>query len=208
MHFMKELINPESWRNSLSSNLPGEKAQRMMAPEFRGEPWHQSDPVRAAVLILMYAYGDRISLALIKRNVYEGPHSAQVSFPGGAWEESDGSLKMTALRETREELGINEKVTVLGTLTGLYIPVSNFMVTPFVGYLNHRPLFHPDPTEVQYVIEAPLESLMDPVNRRSETVSRNGQYMVVPYYSIKGEKIWGATAMILSEYLQLASRMP
>jgi len=205
---MKEVINPESWRNILSSDLPGEKAQSMMAPASRDESWHRSDPVRAAVMILMYRYRDGITLSLIKRNVYEGPHSAQVSFPGGAWEESDGSLKMTALRETREELGINDKVTILGTLTELYIPVSNYMVTPFVGYLDHRPLFHPDPAEVQYVIEASLDSLMDPVNQRSETVRRHGQNMVVPYYSIKGEKIWGATAMILSEYLQLASRMP
>lgn len=178
-----------------------------MAPEFRGEFVHKSSPISAAVLILIYPSGSRITLVLIKRNEYEGPHSAQVSFPGGAWENSDGSLEETALRETREELGIEEKVTLLGSLTPLYIPVSNFMVTPFLGYTNHRPIFHPDPTEVQYVIEASLDSFGDPANLRSETVTRQKQNLLIPYYFIKREKIWGATAMIISEFLQLAYGM-
>ena len=144
---------------------------------------------------------------LIKRNEYEGPHSGQVSLPGGAEEEGDASIVETALRETREELGILECIDVLGTITPLHIPVSNFLVVPVVGWLSGRPAFRPDPAEVQYLIECPVRALMDPVNTASETIFRHGMKIEAPYYRAGEEKIWGATAMMLSEFLQLASRL-
>lgn len=202
---MKPLIEPDRWRKLLSSELPGEKAQLLMAPDFRGAFEHASDPVMAAVLILMYPSGGKVKLALIKRNEYDGPHSAQVSLPGGMWEEDDPSLEYTALRETREELGIVDEIEIFGSLTGLHIPVSNFMVTPFVGFLGQQVHFNPDLSEVQYVIEADLATLMDPGTRRSDTEFMHGHSIQVPYYAVLGEKIWGATAMIISEFLQLVS---
>ena len=176
-----------------------------MAPNFRGEFYHDTKPVRAAVLFLLYPVNELIHTVFIKRNEYDGPHSAQVSLPGGAWENRDGSLENTALRETREELGIKEDIEILGSLTKLHIPVSNFLVSPFVGYMDHSPVFRPDKSEVQYIIQTPLSELLDSRNIDSEIVSRNGQSMQVPFYGIGAEKIWGATAMILSEFLQLAS---
>jgi 8-oxo-dGTP pyrophosphatase MutT (NUDIX family) len=131
-----------------------------------------------------------------------------MSFPGGAWEKKDGSLEITALRETREELGITGEITLLGSLTELYIPVSNFLVTPFVGWTNRKPEFDPDPSEVQYVIETTLEELSDPGNQDAETMFRHGQTIIAPYFRIGNEKIWGATAMMVSELLQLAARLP
>lgn len=202
------MINIKWWREILSAPLPGEKAHRRMSPRYAGEFLHETDPVEAAVMILMYPFGRKLFLALIKRNEYPGYHSAQVSFPGGIKETTDDSLEFTARRETCEELGIPDTMENLGSLSSLYIPVSNFLVTPFVGYVEHHPDFRPDKTEVQYVIEASLDTLTDPMNQREEALFRHGKKIVAPCYRIGEELIWGATAMILSEYLELAAKMP
>ena len=179
----------------------------MMAPTFRGAFSHEKEPIRAAVLILMYPFNEKTRLVFIKRNEYDGPHSAQVSLPGGAWEKGDGSLENTAIRETREELGIVDEIEILGALTQLHIPVSNFLVSPFVGCTERTPSFHPDASEVQFIIETPLAELLDPGNLDSERVFRHGESIEAPFYRVGNEKIWGATAMMLSEYLQLASML-
>lgn len=205
---MKELINRERWRAELLGSLPGEEAQNRMAPSFRGEFSHASDPAKAAVMALMYPSAGKIHMAFIKRNEYDGPHSAQVSFPGGAWENGDRTLQQTAIRETREELGISGELEILGSLTDLHIPVSNYLVTPFVGWMDETPLFKPDPAEVQYVIEAPLQSLLSASNMEMELMVRHDLAIQAPCYKIGKEKIWGATAMMLSEILELASGLP
>jgi len=202
---MELTMNPEWWRERLQEPLPGEKAQQMMAPAFRGTVSPVEPAVPAAVLVLFYPSGQETCLAFIKRNAYDGPHSAQVSFPGGSREPQDRNLEETALRETREELGIREKIEILGALTPLHIPVSNYLVHPFVGWMVMAPAFHPDPAEVQYVIEATLTGLQDPLQRGSSREIRQGVSMEVPYYRVGKEKIWGATAMMLSEVLQLAA---
>jgi 8-oxo-dGTP pyrophosphatase MutT (NUDIX family) len=206
-NLMKGDIVVNRWKNVLSKQLPGEHAQLEMAPEFRGSYDHPANPVPAAVLILMFPSGGRQWLVFIKRNVNGGPHSGQVSFPGGAMEKGDESLEHTALRETREELGISRTIRILGSLTPLHIPISNYQVTPFAGWLDGRPVFRPDRSEVQYVIEAAVIDLLDPANRLSETIKHHGRPIVAPYYRVGDEKIWGATAMILCEFLQLAARL-
>jgi 8-oxo-dGTP pyrophosphatase MutT (NUDIX family) len=202
------MLDKSGWREILQVQLPGEKAHLRMAPTFRGHFQHSSEPTQAAVLALLYPSGDKDTLVFIKRNEYDGPHSAQVSFPGGAWEEGDGSLENTALREAREELGITEKIDILGTLTPLHIPVSNFMVHPFLGWMERRPEFDPDPSEVQYVIEVGLRELLDPANCQREIIFHHNRQIEAPYYLAGKEKIWGATAMMLSEVLQLAAGLP
>lgn len=201
------LSDTEHWRRALGDKLPGEQAQEIMAPEFRGEFSHDSDPLPAAVMILLYPRGKDTNLAFIKRNSYDGPHSAQVSFPGGVWEQGDSSLEETAVRETREELGIAGEIHLLGPLTRLHIPVSNFIVTPFAGWMDQGPEFHPDPSEVQYVIESSLDDLLDMGNIRSGNWSHNDRSVIAPYYRVGKEKIWGATAMMLCEFLQVAARL-
>ncbi len=203
---MKEQLNLNRLKDKLLHELPGEAAQLRMAPTFRGAFMHDTEPVKAAVLALLYLRNGQVHLVFIKRNSYDGPHSAQVSFPGGAWEPEDGSLEQTALRETREELGIDGGIEVLGQLTQLHIPVSNFQVTPFLGWLNRTPVFFPDKSEVRYVIEATLKELLDPENRDSETLFRHGQTIETPFYRVGNDKIWGATAMMLSEVLQLVQK--
>ena len=202
------MTDTEQWIRALGETLPGEQAQLEMSPQFRGEFTDDSDPTPAAVMILMFPSENTTAVVFIKRNTYNGPHSAQVSFPGGAWEPSDESMEQTAVRETREELGITGEINLLGSLTQLHIPVSNFMVTPIAGWMEQRPLYHPDPLEVQYVIESSLEELFDPANILSDHWEQHGRTIVAPYYRVGKEKIWGATAMMLCEFLQVASRLP
>jgi 8-oxo-dGTP pyrophosphatase MutT (NUDIX family) len=205
---MKEPFSREWWLERLQGRLPGEKAQLMMAPTFRGGFPQQDEPARAAVLALLYPSGGETHLVFMKRNEYDGPHSAQISFPGGAWETKDGSLKNTAIRETREELGIYSGIEILGRLTPLYIPVSHFKVFPFLGWSSCKPLFRPDASEVQYLIEVSLRELLDPENTQSEVMHHHGRSIEAPFYQVGTEKIWGATAMMLSEVLQLAVQLP
>ena len=204
---MRAPIDPEQWTAMLSGDLPGEAAQLKMAPQFRGEFEQGRDPIKAAVLILLYPSNGLVHTVFMKRNAYDGPHSAQVSFPGGRFEAEDQTLRETALRETREELGIDSPITVLGSLTDILIQVSNFLVSPFVGWTAEPPDYSPDSSEVQYLIECSLEELLDPRNRSSEELFRHGRKIIAPFYAIRGEMIWGATAMMLSEFLQLVARM-
>ena len=197
----------EVWKEMLAEALPGEAAQLRMAPTFRGHFPEQGKAVRAAVLILLYPVGREIHLVFMKRNEYDGPHSGQVSFPGGAWEPEDLSLEQTAIRETREEIGLAGDIEILGALTPLHIPVSNFLVSPFVGWIDNTPEFLPDRSEVQYVIEVSLRELLDPAIRDSETLHHHGRPVEAPFYLVGKDKIWGATAMMLSEFLHLAARL-
>jgi 8-oxo-dGTP pyrophosphatase MutT (NUDIX family) len=204
---MKATLDPEKWKEAFAGDLPGEAARQLMAPDYRGPVSRNGDPIAAGVLILMYPLEGETMLVFMKRNAYDGPHSAQVCFPGGAHEAGDHSLVDTAIRETREELGIDQELTILGGLSSLHIPVSNYLVSPFAGWTPERPVFRPDPTEVQYLIETGLGALMDPQNIREETTKRYGRKVRIPYYRVGNEKVWGATAMILAEFLQLAARM-
>jgi len=203
------VFDKSDWIGILGRKLPGEQAQSRMAPSYRGRISSPRKPVDAAVLALLYpsAFGGKLNLVFIKRNEYDGPHSAQISFPGGARDAGDLSLADTAIRETREELGIRGKIELLGSLTPLHIPVSNFMVHPKVGWMEDIPEFFPDPSEVQYVVEASLDTLLDPLNHESERLYHHEMPIEAPYYRVGEEKIWGATAMILSELLQLATSL-
>ena len=130
-------------------------------------------------------------------------HSGQISFPGGRYEESDNTLEYCALRETEEEVGVSiDEVTVIGQLSELYIPVSNFQVYPFVGYVKSTPIFVPQPSEVQHVIEVPIEMLKDVSNQKTidYRVRKNIILKNTPYFDFYGNMVWGATAMMLSEF--------
>ncbi len=199
---MTAAVNPEILREKLSAPLPGKQAQQRMAPPGRDLPGIDPACRDAAVMILLYPHNGQVHLVFIKRNEYEGPHSGQISFPGGMHEEKDRDLQFTALRETEEETGVNRRnIGVLGKLTPLYIPVSNFCVTPFVGWIPFQPDFLPDRSEVQYLLLPTLQELSDPLNCRSEAVHIHGKTLSAPCFMLEGEMIWGATAMILSEFM-------
>lgn len=146
-------------------------------------------------------------LVFIKRPVYNGVHSGQISFPGGKWETTDKSLYHTALREAREEIGIHpERVTFIGKLTDLYIPPSNYVVSPFVGTYSGNCNFFPNPKEVESIIEIPASFLLhenDPPFQSMNISLYDGSRLNVPGICFHKNIIWGATAMILNEFFLL-----
>ncbi|OQY44212.1 MAG: hypothetical protein B6242_13140 [Anaerolineaceae bacterium 4572_78] len=158
-----------------------------------------------SVLLLLYPNeNDELYFVLIRRSEYEGVHSGQMSLPGGKREGGE-SFESTALRETHEEIGtLPEHVNILGSLSPLYIPPSNFMVYPFVGYFSFRPKFILDENEVAALIEVPLSLLMDSTNRHQTIMAHPHLGLTnIPYFDIFGNKVWGATAMILAEFIEL-----
>lgn len=163
-------------------------------------------PRKAAVVSLFYPDSDfNTRLLLILRKTYEGIHSNQVGFPGGKVEESDTGLSYTALRETHEEVGIHpQKINLIRPLTEIYIPPSNFMVQPFLGIMNETPLFIPQESEVEEIIEVSITDILDDNAVVTEIVNTSyGIKIDVPVYKLNDYTVWGATAMILSEIKEL-----
>jgi 8-oxo-dGTP pyrophosphatase MutT (NUDIX family) len=196
-----------SLEKRLKGDKPGLKAQLKMAP--RPRPGHRShDEVeesctRAGVLALLYPWENALHLVLTRRTERLRHHQAQISFPGGRQEPGEDFVQ-AALRETCEELGIHpEALQVLGTLTPLYIPPSNTCIYPVVATQDQRPTFMLSPREVEEAIEVPVRHLCDPQNVHEEIWTIRGKPVRVPFYLFSGNKIWGATAMVLAELLEL-----
>lgn len=157
-----------------------------------------------SVLVLLYEREDSLVVPLTCRTQTVEMHKGQICLPGGAREPQDSSFAETALRETREELGIPEAaIEVLGSLTPLYIPPSCFCVYPYVGCTRRAFPLRPDPSEVAEVIEARLDRLLDPAAQECEIRYRNGKRYEVPVYRVGNHRVWGATAMMLAEFLAL-----
>ena len=137
------------------------------------------------------------------------PHSKQISFPGGRFEETDQHLLQTARRETYEEFGIPESdIQTVGQLSGLYIPVSNFWVQPYVGYIPIEPVFQIDPVEVDALIEVPLSTLLHPQTRTTRDIATHQGHILrdMPCFVVDEKIIWGATAMMLQEFLHILNK--
>ncbi|MFA6128116.1 MAG: CoA pyrophosphatase [Bacteroidales bacterium] len=187
----------------LKGELPGRKAQELMAPSIRPRGsalFDGSNPRSSGVMILLFPTEQGISTVFIVRTA-GGPHGGQISLPGGKQEKSDRDLSKTALRETQEEIGVDpSSILEIGTLTPLYVPHSNFFIQPVIGFVEFHPTFIPDQKEVAGVIEIPLMQLFDPKNRKSMILSAAGAEITAPYYEASGHRIWGATAMIISEF--------
>lgn len=194
-------------KNELKKELPGLSAQQKMSPEIRLLSGN-SKGLNAGVLILLYLSDRNIKLVLIQRSQYDGPHSGQISLPGGKYEESDKDLTQTALRESEEEIGIIEsEIEILGLLSPLHIPVSNFFVQPVVGVYKSIPNFKPDSFEVDKIFEIKLNDLLNPENTSNKEFKFGSIQFYAPVYKPNNIVIWGATAMILSEFLEVVSRI-
>lgn len=194
----------ERVKKRLEQTLPGEDRQFLMAPLKRErirDITNDRNPRKSAVLILLYPLEDKAMTVLIERPLYEGIHSGQVAFPGGKFDEGDGELVNTALREAFEEIGVaSNEISILGQLTEVYITPSNFMVTPFIGYMKTVPVFIPNLREVNKVITIDLELLNDISIRGIKTITHSSGFKFkTPYYDVEGLTVWGATAMIISE---------
>jgi 8-oxo-dGTP pyrophosphatase MutT (NUDIX family) len=198
-------------RHTLAKPVPGLAAQLQMAPEYRVQVLQDRTPPpsakEASVLILLYVREGRLFFPLTQRTDAVETHKGQISLPGGA-REAHETRRAAALRETCEELDIClDRCDILGQLTPLYIPPSGFLITPYIAYTATTPRFCPDPVEVAMLIETPLDLLLDPRTIRQEEWILHGTPVTVPFFSIHGHKVWGATAMVLSEFVTLISEV-
>jgi 8-oxo-dGTP pyrophosphatase MutT (NUDIX family) len=190
------------------TGLPGPEAQQTMAPRYdaghRRPPTKDTDCTNAGVLALLYpnAHGVPTILLTVRRSDLSH-HPGQISFPGGRCEPGEVPCD-TALREAHEEVGLPPGAsTILGSLTSLYIPPSGFCVHPFVAVCPRAPAFTAQEAEVEMVLPASLPHLLDPGTRTVEPWTLHGRSIDVPYYAVDGHAVWGATAMMLAELLQV-----
>ncbi len=189
----------------LAKELPSNRAHQRMIPPNRGGALISNLPnettKRSSVLILIYPKKRTLYTVFIKRQEYEGVHSGQIAFPGGKFEKCDFNRINTALREANEEIGINiSSVEVLGQLSELFIPPSNFLVLPIVGFTPKTPDFIPDNIEVHSIIEVRLTDLVSTKSvTENEFIGFGNIKIMAPCYNFNNHKIWGATAMIVSE---------
>ncbi len=203
--FTKKLIN------NLEYPLPGEAAHQIMqaTSKLRLTTKPNNRTRKSAVLILFYEHDGEIFFPLILRPAYDGVHSGQVAFPGGRYEPEDENLMRTALREAQEEIGLRlTDVQILGCLTEIFIPPSNFYVLPVVATIPYRPDFYPDAREVEDIFEVKLTEISDDSIVGSSSINIRGEQIHAPHYDINGYKIWGATAMMISELLTVINSTP
>lgn len=196
-------------KSELSKVLPGVDSHIRLAPEVRIADLKGGEmPVQAmesAVLIILYPFHNQLYTVVILRNIYEGAHSGQISFPGGKFEKADIDYSQTALREAHEEIGINPaELEIVGQLSKFYVKPSNFIIYPFVAFSTKRPVFKADPFEVQRIIEIDISAEIDYDKIEYKTITfKNGVQVTAPGFWVSGEFMWGATAMIFSELLEV-----
>ncbi|ESU28902.1 hydrolase, NUDIX family protein [Flavobacterium limnosediminis JC2902] len=186
--------------------LPSVEAHLKMAPLERisslsSKEYLDKDPRKAAVMMLLYPRNKEVHLALIVRNSYPGIHASQIAFPGGKVEPTDIDLQFTALRETHEEIGVKpDVIEIIKPFSELYIPPSNFLVSPFLGVVHEEVTFFPSPYEVKRVLELPLRDLLDDSIITKVVMSTSyAENIKVPVFNVDKYVVWGATAMMMSE---------
>jgi 8-oxo-dGTP pyrophosphatase MutT (NUDIX family) len=188
--------HPKNWVSSMSS--ASLRRPRKRPADLAGKER------RAAVMLLLFpgAKNDELQTVLTRRPETLQHHPGQISLPGGRQEPGE-PIQTTALREVEEEIGVNRsQITVLGTLTQIYVPPSDFTVTPFVGWADREPTFQLQEDEVAELIYAPLLPFMDSDNRNLSPVDNDTQNRDVPWFAVARKQIWGATAIIIDDLVQ------
>lgn len=205
-----DLLIPEL-KSKLNNTLPGRDAQSKMISQFQRslvEYFNEDKKLRdAAVLIILFKDGHRLKTILIERMPDPGPHSGQIAFPGGRKESFDSDLIDTAIREAEEEIGVKTiRENIIGCLTKVEIPVSGFSVVPVVGVINEYPVIMPCPREVNNVFIVDLIELFE--SKTTKIIEVRGSQIEVPCYVINNKQVvWGATAMVLSEFEEIFNQI-
>ena len=202
--YKPEFIN--KIETSLGSKLPGTKAHDIMRVDSRIPVSINSmtkSPTASSVLVLLFEENNSFNFILTLRTKKVETHKGQISLPGGVQEKNE-SLKETALREAEEEIGTLAKtIEIIGELSSIYIPFSGYKVHPYVGWTSAPPKLIPSAHEVERIIIVPISELIDEKNQAQKKTILRGIPVTMPYFSLKGEIVWGATSMILSEFKQI-----
>ena len=199
-HFITQL------KITINNDLPGKESHQKMRVIYDQSielPFSKINSTQAAVLILLYLADNEIYFFLTKRTDELKHHKGQISLPGGT-QEGNEKLIDTALRETQEEIGINKtSISIIGTITPLFVPVTGFMIYPFIGYSLNKLNPKPDPVEVATIFSVNISDLLNKENRTTEQRNIRGYDVQVPYFKLNDYQVWGATSMILSEFRDL-----
>lgn len=197
-------------RTALIGKLPGGEAHRKMLPPGRHlkTPDREKELVKlSSVLVLLFPDAEKLFVCLMKRPKSMKYHPGQISFPGGQVEKEDRSAEMTALREAEEEVGIDPaSVEILGKLSDLYVEVSRFSIQPFLAWTNQKPDFRINSEEVESLVLFPLSDFVNCETILETPMQTISGILQVKYYPFDSEIIWGATAMILSELIEILKR--
>ena len=198
-------------KNSLLGELPGSGAHIKMLPpgrRLKTDEHDLSSVKMSSVLILIFPEGDQLFTCLTKRPSTMKHHPGQISFPGGKVEKDDVSAEMTALREAHEEVGIDPaSIEILGKLSDVYVEVSKFSIQPFLAWADRKPDFLVDFEEVEELILFPISDyFIDETIRETELQTAIG-LSTVKYYPCNDKIIWGVTAMILAELIEILRRL-
>lgn len=190
--------------------LPGWKAQRLMSPmdteKYRSIP-KSATPSAIVLTLFKDEFGAWSTIYIKRASRYQGDkHKGQISFPGGKQEPTDADSQACAIRECEEEIGLPaEHIRIIGALSPLYVFVSDFIIYPYVAYIADMPVLRPDPSEVAYIIKTPVDNLFNSKSLRDFKI-RDAKITRSPYYALKNEILWGATAMITSEFEMIWNR--
>ena len=192
----------EALTKMLSRDLPGKSAQRkmMITPNRFPTENQENEGIPASILLLLYPIEEEWFFFLTKRSQDLEHHKGQISFPGGVVEKNESKMN-AAIRETNEEIGVDKDVIkIIGNLTPLYIPVSNFHISPYVGWTEEKPHTKVQDAEVKRVFSVSINDLILERNLKTKKDFSSNKSVKVPYFDLNGETVWGATSMILSEF--------
>lgn len=203
---MKPVI-PKYLKSALGSELPGFVAHcKLLPPGRRLITFEEEKPhvKQSSVLLLLFPHEEELFICLTKRPSTMSIHPGQISFPGGKVEKEDSSPEMTALREAREEIGIDtDRIQILGKLSDLYVEVSKFSIQPYLAWADEKPEFSVNYDEVEKLLFFPLSQFVRDEKISEVLLDTVTGPLQVKYYPFDGEIIWGATAMILSELIEI-----
>lgn len=200
-------ITIDEVKKAIEKSLPGKRAHLKMIPKDRTliDPEKNSSKyIESAVLMLLFNDEDKLCFCFIKRSHKLKYHPGQISFPGGKIEKGEYDFSITALREAYEEIGLDtNKIEIIGNISNVYIPVSNFMIYPVLAFSENKPILNANESEVDEIIFLPVNDFFNPVNITEEIVKTGNSLIKTPCFKINDYIIWGATAMLVNEFCEI-----